>query len=812
MEIAFGYFKLFIAALLNVLVAAIIYILERKTRFGQWKKWQKQSVIGVIFGALAVLATEYGIPIDGATMNVRDAAPLCAGLIFGAPAGIIAGVIGGVERYFAVYWGAGEYTQIACSISTVLAGLLAATIRKGLLDDKKPSWFYGLSAGLVMEVLHMLMLFITNMDDVRGAFIFVQKCSGPMIVFNGLAVMLATLVVSLIGKEPLSLRKEQKKISQAFQRWLLVCVAAAFLVTCVFTISLQTRLSERDTERLLALNIEDVCDDIQDASDENLLKINRTVAARINAADKDTDINVLLCQLAMEYYVAEIDVIGEDGIISASTNPNFIGFDMAGGAQSGEFLALLYGKKELVQEYQPISYDASVSRKYAGVTLADGGFVQVGYDAKSFQEDIASTVIGATRNRHVGENGFLIICDESWTIVSDRNGHEGENLVSAGIWIDRDTMPQGVSFSAHAYNEDSICMYAVSEGYTIVAVMPQSEAVFTRDVSVYIMAFMEIILFAVLFAMIYFLVKTIVVNNIHEINRSLAQITSGNLDVTVNVRSNEEFASLSDDINSTIVTLKRYIAEAAARIDQELEFARTIQRAALPSVFPPYPGRDEFELYASMDPAKEVGGDFFDFYFVDEDHLAFLIADVSGKGIPAAMFMMTAKTLLKSLTESGLPVDKAMTQANDELCRGNEAGMFVTVWLGVLDVRSGLVTYANAGHNPPLMRHDGGEYSFVRTRPGLLLAGMEDVRYRKNELQLAPGDMLFLYTDGVTEATDTKERLYGDDRLKQTLDAHPDANVEELTVLVRRDIDAFVGKAPQFDDITMVALKFKRAK
>lgn len=195
-------------------------------------------------------------------------------------------------------------------------------------------------------------------------------------------------------------------------------------------------------------------------------------------------------------------------------------------------------------------------------------------------------------------------------------------------------MTENEYFNAVVYGEESLCRYIVSEGYYIVAAMPYTEVVFSRDVSVYVTVFMEFVVFGMLFIVVYFLIKKLVVDNMAKINRSLAKITSGNLDTVVDVRTNEEFASLSDDINSTVLTLKRYIAEAAARIDKELEFAKTIQHSAIPTVFPPYPGRSEFDIYATMDTAKEVGGDFYDFYFVGENKLGFLIADVSGKEFP----------------------------------------------------------------------------------------------------------------------------------------------------------------------------------
>jgi len=416
--------------------------------------------------------------------------------------------------------------------------------------------------------------------------------------------------------------------------------------------------------------------------------------------------------------------------------------------------------------------------------------------------------VGLTRNRHVGEAGSIIIADEDFKIVSDRHDNEGRGLRITGLTFDPETIAENEPFTAEVYSESCYCMYVHTEGYYIIAVLPQKEAVLSRNVSVGITTAMEVIVFAALFLLIYILIKKLIVDNIHRINHSLSEITDGNLDVTVDVRSNEEFSSLSDDINSTVDTLKRYIADAAARIDAELEFARAIQHSSLPSVFPPYPGRKEFELFASMRTAKEVGGDFYDFYLIDDKTLAFLIADVSGKGIPAAMFMMQSKTLLKSCAESGMSVEEVFTQANEKLCEGNDAGMFVTAWMGILDIDTGLVTFANAGHNPPLIRRSDGSCEYLKTRPGFVLAGMESIRYRKNELQLIPGDMLYLYTDGVTEATDAANQLYGEDRLFDLLNKHGELQPQPLCENIITDVDKFTGEAPQFDDITMLCLKY----
>lgn len=599
---------------------------------------------------------------------------------------------------------------------------------------------------------------------------------------------------------------KKAKLSHSFQRWLLILVAIAFLTTTAFLWLIQTKLSENNAIDLMNLNLSDVREDIIDASDANLLKLTREIAGDIDAAEMVYP--VYLKALAAQYDVTEINVIDDDGIITASTYPDFLHYDMRSGAQSAEFMVLLSGETEYVQSYQPVSYDVSISRKYGGVVLENGGFVQVGYGAERFQRDIDEFVVGVTKNRHVGEGGCIIIVDENWNIVSDRMGNEGKNLDVTGIWIDEATMPEGRMFLADVYGQSSYCLYKRTEGYLAVAVMPRSEAALSRNVSVGVTTAMQIAVFAALFLMIFLLVKKLVVNNIYQINDSLSAITEGNLDTVVNVRSYMEFDDLSNDINSTVDTLKRYIADAAARIDAELAFAKAIQHSAMPSVFPPYPARKEFDIHASMFTAKEVGGDFYDFYFVDEDTLAILVADVSGKGIPAAMFMMQSKMLLKSCAESGMSVEQVFTTANEKLCEANDAGMFVTAWMGLLNVKTGVLTFANAGHNPPLLRQGNGEFAYLKSKPGFVLAGMEGIRYRKNEIQLQPGDAIYLYTDGVTEATDAGEKLYGEERLLKLMNNSHGLSAQGVCEAVKKDVDLFVGDTEQFDDITMLYLHY----
>ena len=795
---------LIMSASYNALLAIVLYILDKKTAFSKLPYIAKQFIIGLLFGAMAIFATTNigGFDIgDGTIMNVRDAAPLCAGLIFGAPAGIIAGIIGGIYRFVAVYFNfAGTYTQIACSVSTVLAGFVAALLRKFMFDNKKPTWLYGLGIGMVMEVLHMLMIFFTNMNDAVSAFEFVKICTVPMVVGNGLAVGIAVFIVSLIGREKSGFKKEQKQISQTFQSWLLICIVIAFAATSSFSSVLQTGMSEVQTNKTIEMSLSDVYQDILDESNDTLLKKTESIKQEyINGAT--------LSDLAQKYNVIEVNIIDQTCFIIDSNIDEYIGYDMTSGEQSNEFVtALIKNKKpQYIQDYRPTSYDDVTLRKYGAIALPNGGFIQVGYNSTQFRADIDKYVKSVSKNRHVGNSGFVAICDENFNLVTEDANYEGTELQNIGITFDKNVVSEGEIFEAMVYDNEYLCSYRFVEGYYIVGAMPKFEAMFMKEVSVYVNTFMEILIFAALFVLIYFLIKKIIIDNLRKINQGLSQITNGNLNVTVDVRSNEEFASLSDDINQTVGTLKRYIKEAAARIDKELEFAKQIQYSSLPTVFPK---SNSFKLYAEMITAKEVGGDFYDFYMLNDSTIAFLVADVSGKGIPAAMFMMRAKTVIRDLAERGLEPDEIFTIANEKLCENNDAGMFVTAWLGIIDTKTGLMKFANAGHNPPLFKRNDQDFEYMKARSGMLLAGMEGMKYRKNELQLVPGDKLYLYTDGVTEATDNNTELYGEQRLLDFVNSLNIIEPESICKLIKEDVDKFVGTAPQFDDITMVAINF----
>lgn len=280
------------------------------------------------------------------------------------------------------------------------------------------------------------------------------------------------------------------------------------------------------------------------------------------------------------------------------------------------------------------------------------------------------------------------------------------------------------------------------------------------------------------------------------------------------VHGHNEIGSLAKSVEKMSLDMNRYIKDLTnataekERLGAELNVAKKIQAEMLPRVFPPYDNHKEVELFASMEPAKEVGGDFYDFYMIDDDHFAVVVGDVSGKGVPAALFMVITKTLLKDTAAHELDPAKIFEHVNNILCEGNESGLFVTCWMGIITLSTGELRFANAGHNAPIIIQNG-EIKYLTTKPNLMLAGMNGLPYTTHTTKLAKDDQLFIYTDGVTEATNIYNELYGENRLLTVMKAGIGKNPRDVISIVRNDINSFVQEAPQFDDITMLEMAFK---
>ena len=308
------------------------------------------------------------------------------------------------------------------------------------------------------------------------------------------------------------------------------------------------------------------------------------------------------------------------------------------------------------------------------------------------------------------------------------------------------------------------------------------------------------------------------VKPIHELTDGVREIASGDMNKKLDIRTGDEiehlalcFNAMTDELKTYMDNLTKVTAEKE-RIATELDVAKNIQQSMLPSIFPPFPDKTEFDIYATMNAAKEVGGDFYDFYLLDENHLVVTIADVSGKGIPAALFMMISKTILKNFSMSMINPDDfsaVMALSNNQLCQNNDAMMFVTVFMGMLYLKTGEFTFVNGGHNPPVVYHKATDtYEYLKVKKNFVLGGMEDIDFKQQTIKLEKGDRIFMYTDGVTEALNKTDELYGEERLINCLNrSDKNLSVEELLALVREDVAKHVDGAAQSDDITMLTLK-----
>ena len=307
-----------------------------------------------------------------------------------------------------------------------------------------------------------------------------------------------------------------------------------------------------------------------------------------------------------------------------------------------------------------------------------------------------------------------------------------------------------------------------------------------------------------------------IVKPIEEMTRSIVRSsqTGEVFRMEDSYRTDDEIELLAETFEDLSKKTKKYIGQITEitaekeRISTELSLATKIQAAMMPHIFPAFPGRPEFDIYATMDPAKEVGGDFYDFFLVDDDHLCMVMADVSGKGIPAALFMMASKIILQSCAMLGQTPAKILTKTNEAICSNNQEEMFVTVWLGILEISTGKLTAANAGHEYPVIKKPDGGFELLKDKHGLVIGAMDGVRYKQYEMQLKSGAKLFVYTDGVPEATDGDKKLFGMDRTLAALNEARDAAPDVILKHVRSAVDDFVKDAEQFDDLTMLCMEY----
>ena len=306
-----------------------------------------------------------------------------------------------------------------------------------------------------------------------------------------------------------------------------------------------------------------------------------------------------------------------------------------------------------------------------------------------------------------------------------------------------------------------------------------------------------------------------IVEPIQQLTDSVSELEGDNLKFDLELHTGDETQTLAESFKSLTERMQTYVDDIQTitadreRVQAELDLAAKIQADVLPMDFPAFPDRNEFDLYASMEAAREVGGDFYDFFLMDDDHLVLSIADVSGKGIPASLYMMLSKATLANTAKLGLSPAKILEASNNAICDNNQEEMFVTAWVGILEISTGRLTAANAGHEYPVIRRPGGDYELLKDKHGFVLGGFPDETYEEYEVQLEPGSKLFVYTDGLPEANNETRELFGIDRMLETLNKCKDLDPEQTLSRMRLAVDEFAGETPQFDDLTMLCVEYK---
>ena len=608
----------------------------------------------------------------------------------------------------------------------------------------------------VVDVLIVLMLALTRFSSVKS--VLVQNWHALSVLFRGLP-----------GGSAGARRRK-------FLNVITISCAIAFAAAAVFCWACFSRASRQTAEKTLRAAARDMSGQLDACIDQQLFYQGYALCKSYGTPDAMSVDAVR--EVMKRYGLDELNVVDGRGVIVSGDLAD-VGFKMSSNPLSAKFNRLLEGETTYSQPFRGAIESPDKRRKYAGIAfpLPAKGYVQLGFDEKRIQTDLDYWFGDVARGWHIGKTGFFVVArEESGVIVScgktDAEGREvwkrGDTLAGVGFDVAAVPSEPATFFRARLYGEDCLCLHEMKNAHRFVTAMPVAE-ISEGGLKTSLMTIG--MLFVVFFAVAVFMTR------------------------------------LSD----LVFALKFHIADAASRVEKEMAMAKAIQSNVLPATFPPYPQLvDKIDVYARMLTAKEVGGDFYDFYFVGKNRLAVVIADVSGKGVPAALFMMRAKTTLQGLLKGGLAIDEAVGEANSRLAESNEANMFVTAWVGVVDLATSDVEFVNAGHNPPLVKRADGTVSYLTEKSGPPLAALGGISYRRKEMKLGVGDGLVLYTDGVTEAVNHHCDLYGESRLQETLKGLAGASDAEAVLRgVIDDVYAFSDGAEQADDITMLAFKLK---
>ena len=715
--------------------------------------------VGVVFGLLAVVSDFLAVEVDGWWVLSRGAFPMAAALCFGARTGLVSGVMAAawsLIAYGLFYPGAESVAgAVSWCVSMLVMTLYALVIRKVFIMSRHPDPFsafvfgaFGVTAYFSVDVCVRSGSMATVVEIVRSA----------ALPETALYALVSGTVAAICWPWRDGFRDRRIAGNMA--------MAAVFAVGFVLLAHLVFFHADEELEGLVGDAQRRLEHDIDDQIGFELHCDAVSMVEALQTVREHSQER--MAELAWMYDVDEVTIAGRDGVVRASSDAKALAFDFKSHPATAEFMALADGTAKFVkQRFRHSASDSEFRSKYIGVPFRDGsGFLELGYSQARMERDFETFFFPMLVDMSVGGSGYYVVANgRTGRVANDAAGHAGivgKSLAEIGL------VPEGgegvaadSAFDARVFGRLSRCRVHRVGDWNVYIVVPFA-VTYGSALQIALFGGLLLLVFCIIFR--------------EALNRFLLA-------------------------REKIDSLRR---REDVRREKDLALARTIQYAALPSRFPE---EDDFRIFARMDAAKVVGGDFYDFFTLPSGEIGFLVADVSGKSVPGAMFMMQAKMVIRSCLFGTGAADlaAAVSEANVRLCENNTAEMFVTAWIGAYDRKTGRVRYVSAGHNPPLVKRADGTVEWVRTRPGMPLAAIEVAKYRVETLALGKGDTLLVYTDGVTEATNAALELYGEERLEAAVRASDAKSVDN----VRADVDRFVAGAEQADDITLLAFDVK---
>lgn len=595
-----------------------------------------------------------------------------------------------------------------------------------------------------------------------------------------------------------------------FLIWLALLICTAYTVIGVLGYHRAAGQAWLKTEQVVKTRLHDLqqlmlhanlsMQHVEDINNESAIEHTRALAEIIRLSPEVLQDQERLQGLCNDLGAEQIAIADAEGIVIAAVPATNVGYNLGGHEQSREFLNCINSPgTEICQRLRPNGAEGK-PLQYAGVCRLDApGVVQIGFRTRH-EEIVRSTATFSqmASNFNIGKNGCIIAFRQGAVLNSEDFPYPTTGLLALPLNQATDVR----------MGEDLYFAYAVeNQGNRIVGLLPMQEVYRDLNSTVLSQLLSNLTLFIVVFVALSYLLQRLVIQGIGQINRSLRNITGGDLTERVDVAYTPEFASLSNGINTMVDALQSYGEQSRLALERELELARSIQLTALPNTFPAFPNRNEFELYATCTQAKSVGGDFYDFFLTDENHLCFLVADVSGQGVPAALFMMRSMSIIRGLARSGADPLELVSETNSALCEGNSANMRVNLLYACLEISSGELTFVNAGPPQMLLQKEHSAYEMVHMRSGISLGIEPGASFTPGKIQLHPGDRIFAYTDGIVKAVNKEQAPFGAARLQTALNARP-AHVTDVTQQVAAALRQYTDGAEQSHDVTMLAMEY----